>query len=162
MARSIGRCNERLGPALLSLPILRQVAPDSDRLPGEMAYQLVDRTFVTRPSQARALRNPVRMWLVPGPRNSCVFLYDGSSGCRDSDQLVRRGMFVAREGCPVGRTPITGVTPAGVRTLRLLRRGRVVKQVSVINGAWRAIPDMHPDTIVYARIRLHVPSRVVC
>ena len=100
-------CSDPVRRGVRALPVLRRLASRADRLPRSIQAYATISARVLRTDLARGALGPVRVWLVPGPRQSCMFARFGvdegdESSCVSSRRLARHGTFISRY-CASGR-----------------------------------------------------------
>jgi hypothetical protein len=166
-ARRVAICIQPLPRALRRLPLLRRPRSRADRLPAGARSEAGRSPQGTRTDLVRGVRRPARLWLIPGPRRTCLYvtfarLEGQQSRCEPSPTVARRGTYVARS-CLTGpvharRRSLAGVVPPGVKTVRLLRNHRIVAQATVINGAW-STSSRDPTQLTYANTRLRIATQ---
>ena len=163
--RRLRFCQESIPASVRALPILRRKPSSADRLSPSVLRELAPQPFIVERSLARGLKRPAPMWLVPGPRTSCLFVRFRQSEaprneCDATQTVARRGLYVA-DFCANRKRPrhlsTAGIVPAGVRAIEIRRHGRVIKRAAVRSGAWRA-RTLYPTSISYGAVRLSVPQ----
>lgn len=126
--------------------VLRRPRTAADRLPAKLP-----KSGDADSSRARRVGSSsvLRIWLVPGKKNVCVVTRfvsakAGSTGCGLAAAAYNRGE-VAAAGTIVGpwrwrphRLAFYAVVPDGVRSVRLVREGRMLRQLAVRNNAVEA------------------------
>ena len=116
-------CSDPVRRGVRALPVLRRLASRADRLPRSIQAYATISARVLRTDLARGALGPVRVWLVPGPRQSCMFARFGVDEGDESSCVSSRG-FAARHGtfisryCASGRRgnrrrSLAGVVPRG-------------------------------------------------
>ncbi len=143
-ARALARCERPVPAAVLALPLLRRPASPADRLGPQARRELASGPTYQRLELARGTRvGRGSVVLAPGAEESCASFRSadgfGELVCGTTALVVRRGLFVedvCEDRTPPRRVTVTGVAPAGVRSVRLTRRERTVARAAVRRGAY--------------------------
>ena len=146
VAARVAACTAPVPQRLLRLPILQRDRTRGDRLPLAL-HQIVDQGgVILRPQAARRIRPGTSVWLIPGPRYTCVgrVTRDGVArlnDCQSTNTVAGRGLFTTAT-CS-NRTPaaitLVGVVPSGTATVRLRPKRGSARTVRVrADGTWTA------------------------
>ncbi|WP_354697257.1 hypothetical protein [Paraconexibacter sp. AEG42_29] len=157
------RCRAPVLDSVLRLPIMRRApsAADRGRSPSDLADQDVQ-FEVLRDDLVRGVRRPARLWVIPGPRITCVQVR-GRRGepvqqrCDQSARVGKRGLTVVSpcDGGSDGLVRVAGIVPAGVRRVQMRRHNRVVASGVVRDGVFR-VAGRRPDSVTLGRVRFAI------
>lgn len=161
VANRIAACTAPLPASLRQLPIMRRARTSDDALPERLVARAAEHGVILRTAAARRITPDRPLWLVPGPRWTCVGRivrdeYADLTDCQSTRTVAGRGLFVAAT-C-VKRTPrriaIAGVVPAGTDRVRLVPRRGAARSVSVgSDGTWSARAP-YPLEVAWGQARL--------
>lgn len=147
----IASCTAPLPSRLRELPILRRPRTIDDRLPADLVALTRERGPIVRSAASRRIKPGAPVWLVPGPRWTCLARtvtlagirgsHPAITDCVSSNTVARRGLLASAR-C-VRSTPTTiallGVVPGGVERVRLVPSRGIARSIAVReDGTWSA------------------------